>query len=280
MVGGSRRTAALLAAMLLAGPALADPKGPTDKDKQVAGDLVKKAIARSQAGDHSAAIDIYLQAYTIVPNSILLSNIGTEYQQSGKPREALRYFCMYLDKDPDGTNAPYATSQAKALQILLGNKDVDEHDVCAAPEPRPVKPIKPRGDLPSHGDPPGITDEPKATTAQEGDTTLKVAGVACGVAGVAALGIGTLAGLKAQSISDRISEQPKNTPWPNDIKSLQKSGENYNLLAIGTLLGGGALVITGTILYVVSRPSAEPAHDKAAIHVTPTANGVAVFGSF
>src|SRR5689334_18696804 len=130
MIGASRATAVLLVCGAMAGPALAEP---TEKDKQVAGDLVKKAIARSQAGDHAAAIDLYLKAYTIVPNSILLSNIGTEFQASGKPSQALRYFCMYLDKDPGGTNAPYATLQAKALQGELGNADVDDRDVCAPP---------------------------------------------------------------------------------------------------------------------------------------------------
>src|SRR5258706_16382297 len=120
MSRGSRIFGALLASLWLASTAHAQPRSPTDRDRQVAGELVKKAIAKSQAGDHSAAIDIYLQAYTIVPNSILLSNIGTEFQRIGKLPEALRYFCMYLDKDPSGANVPYATSRAKALQIELG----------------------------------------------------------------------------------------------------------------------------------------------------------------
>src|SRR3954447_11094662 len=124
MIGASRSTAALLVWGLCASSALAEPR-PTEKDKQIAGELVKKAIAKSQAGDHAAAIDIYLQAYTIVPNSLLLSNIGSEVQQEGKPVEALRYFCMYLDKDPTGTNAPYAQSQAKSLQIQLNNHNID-----------------------------------------------------------------------------------------------------------------------------------------------------------
>lgn len=120
-----------MACALLAGPAAADPKSPTDKDRQVAGELVKKAIARSQLGDHGAAIDIYLQAYTIVPNATLLSNIGAEYQQWGKPKEALNYFCMYLKNEPNGANAPYATSRAKLLCAQLGAKNVDDEDVCA-----------------------------------------------------------------------------------------------------------------------------------------------------
>src|ERR1044071_7030089 len=102
MTARSRTAATVLASLTLASaaalPVLADPQPPTDKDKQLANDLTKKAIVKSQAGDHNAAIDLYLKAYTIVPNSILLSNIGTDFQASGKPAQALRYFCMYLDK--------------------------------------------------------------------------------------------------------------------------------------------------------------------------------------
>jgi tetratricopeptide (TPR) repeat protein len=274
MFGGSRRTAVVLASVLLASPALAEPKGASEKDKQLASELVKKAIARSQAGDHSAAIDIYLQAYTIVPNSILLSNIGAEYQQSGKQQEALRYFCMYLDKDPTGTNAPYATLQAKALQRLLG-KHVDDDDVCAGVKPRPIRrPDPPPPPPPPPKDPP--IDEP------HGDTTLKYVGVASVIAGIGAFGFSAYAGLKGKSISDEINSHPKDQPWPDNIKALQKSGESYNTQAIASVIVGGLLVATGAILFVVSRPSAssEPSHDKSIIGVTPTTTGLAVFGTF
>src|SRR5581483_4578905 len=134
MSGGSRIVAALVASCLIASPALAEP-GQSAKDKQVANELVKKAIARSQAGDHSAAIDIYLQAYTIVPNSLLLANSGSEFEKSGKPEEALHYFCLYLENDPNGTNAVYATSHAKLLQGMLGNKHVTDENMCDPPKP-------------------------------------------------------------------------------------------------------------------------------------------------
>jgi tetratricopeptide (TPR) repeat protein len=260
--------------LLVAGPAIGEPKPASEKDKQLAGELVKKAIARSQAGDHSAAIDIYLQAYTIVPNSILLSNIGAEFQQSGKQREALRYFCMYLEKDPTGTNAPYATSQARALQNLLGNKHLDDEELCATVEPE-LKPSRPpRPPRPPRPEPP--IDEPR------GDTSLKYGGIVMGVAGVAALSVSAFAGYKGKTISDQINTHPTNQPWPDNIKELQKSGESYNTLAIATVIGGGALVATGAILFVLSRPSAspEPTHDKSIVRVTPTTNGFAVFGTF
>ena len=182
---------------------------------------------------------------------------------------------MYLEKDPTGTTAVYATSQAKSLQKLLGNKHVDDDDVCAPakPEPRPG----PRPPPPPPPEPP--TGEP------HGDTTLKYTGVGVGITGLVALGISAYAGYQGKVISDKINSQPKGQPWPDNIRQLQKSGENYNTLAVATVIGGGVLVATGAILLVVSRPgaSSEPSHDKAdksIVHVTPTPNGFAVFGTF
>src|SRR5258706_10262291 len=128
---GSLRSLAVLCA--LAAPTLAQPKSPpqvTPNAMQVASDLVKKAIAKSQAGDHNGAIDLYLQAYQLSPQHALLSNVANEYLDLKKPYEALKYFCMYLDKDPTGTNATYVTSKAKTIEIEQGNTDVTDATVC------------------------------------------------------------------------------------------------------------------------------------------------------
>ena len=290
MASGSRKATALLASFLLASPALAEPKGPTEKDKQFAGELVKKAIARSQAGDHAAAIEIYLQAYTIVPNPLLLPNIGAEFQQTGKPQEALHYFCLYLEKDPDGTNAAFATSKAKALQIQLGNKNVDDDDVCAPPKPVAKKPVKEpikepvkeptREPVKEPAPPPRLpADE---DTPSSGSSTLKYVGLVAGIAGLGAMGVGTYDGIQAKNISDQLTNHPQNTPWPDNVKDLQRRGQAYENLQIGFLAAGGVLVVTGAILYVVGRPdeSSKRSSDKTTVTVTPTTNGFAVFGTF
>src|SRR3954454_20005455 len=167
MMRGSR--IAMLVAVLTAAaaaPALADSKPPSERDRQLASDLVKKAIARSQAGDHSAAIKIYLQAYTLVPNSLLLSNIGAEVQQDGLDKEALDYFCKYLEQDPAGTNAPYVRSQAKVLQRQLGRKRSDGGDVCAM-----GKTEEPAGEPAARTERPAVGDRDDAVgdRAERGD---------------------------------------------------------------------------------------------------------------
>ena len=289
MASGSRKATALLASFLLASPALAEPKGPTEKDKQFAGELVKKAIARSQAGDHAAAIEIYLQAYTIVPNPLLLPNIGAEFQQTGKPQEALHYFCLYLEKDPDGTNAAFATSKAKALQIQLGNKNVDDDDVCAPPKPvkKPVKePVKEPTKEPVREaikePPPRQPPDEDTASSGSGSSKLKYVGLVVGLAGLGVVGIGAYDGAQAKKISDQLTNHSPNTPWPDNIQDLQRRGQAYENLQIGFLVGGGALAVTGAILYFVGRSdeSSRRSSDKTMVNVTPTTNGFAVFGTF
>src|SRR3954466_6388277 len=145
---GWRRTAAVLASITVASltvPASAQPVRSA-KDRQAANALVTKAIARADAGDHDGAIELYRQAYNIVPDPALLTNIGAQLAQSGKHEEALHFFCMYIELAPGGSNVPFARSHAKVLQRKLGNQDVDDNDVCAPAKPRPpAPPITPPG---------------------------------------------------------------------------------------------------------------------------------------
>src|SRR5579862_2819732 len=119
----------LIALAAVLGMSLAHADPPTPQQKAKASELVKSAIAKSQAGDHDAAIDLYQQAHMIIPQPLLWSNIGSEYKAQGKKVEAIKYFCMYLKEDPTGTNASYAAAQVKTLQIELGNEPEDK-DVC------------------------------------------------------------------------------------------------------------------------------------------------------
>ena len=284
-------------------PALADPKPPSEKDKQIASELVKKAIARSQVGDHGAAIDIYLQAYTIVPNPTLLSNLGAEYQQSGKPKEALRYFCMYLEKDRDGANAPYATAQAKLLQAQLGNKNVSDDDVCAAPRPTPkrggrptIAPTETDTDEPTPrrpardpGPAPGEVISREGTASQSSSSSLRIAALVTGVTGIASVGVGVWAGLKAKQISDDISSHPGDAQWTKTIRQIEADGQRYENIQVATLIAGGALLTTGIVLFLVDNSSssssgATDAGRDRSVHVVPTiaptATGLAVVGRF
>jgi tetratricopeptide (TPR) repeat protein len=328
MLSSSRRIAVLLASALLAGPvrpALAQPASP--KNQKAASELVKRAIAKGEAGDHNAAIKLYNEAYDLAPNSLLLSNIGAQYQELGEWEDALNYFCQYLKEDPGGVNAAFARSQAKIVQRQLGRRKVDSKDPCAAPPgPNPTSPgggalsikppdddttdrVRPTDDSPgprrsgrSRSNPgselvepdggpgtvkptstaPGpkpLTDEPAARTIG-GNPVLMYTGLAAGIAGIAAGGIGVYYGIQGKSINDLINSHPKDTPWQDDIRAKMSEGERDNRLQVTYLVASGVLVAAGVVLYVVGRPDAPEHASDRTVRVVPTANGAAVFGRF
>src|SRR5436190_8133970 len=96
---GNRVLAAVLVVAVAAAPVVAQP---TAAKKQQAQELTKQGIAKMNAGDYQEAIDLYLKAYDAVPLPLLLTNIGTAYAKLGNPSEALRHFCLYLEKEPNG----------------------------------------------------------------------------------------------------------------------------------------------------------------------------------
>jgi hypothetical protein len=110
-------------------------------------DLVARAIAKSQAGDHAGAIELYNRA-SPETHPILLSSIATEYEQSGDMAKALRYYCSYLARDPGGASASYAADRARLLYAVLepegGNESEKWEDICTAAatdQPRHIEDI-------------------------------------------------------------------------------------------------------------------------------------------
>jgi tetratricopeptide (TPR) repeat protein len=323
MLRSSRRIALLLASALLAGPArpaLADPKPASAKDQKLASELVKKAIALAESGDHAGAIQLYNDANRVVPNVLLLPSIGAQYQELGQWDDALEYFCRYLKEDPNGVNVPFAKRSAKRAQQELGRKSADSRDPCAATgdagdrrkiddggkrrsDDGEVKHRTDDGDArakaddgegkrkakdpearrkPDDGDG-GVTaieSPPPSPPKPNGNAAVMYAGLAAGIAGIAAGGISVWYGLQGKSISDKINSHPPGTPWPDSIQQMQADGEHDNRAQIGYLIASGVLVATGVVLYVVGRPDATERGSEKAVVVAPSANGIHLFGRF
>jgi serine/threonine-protein kinase len=277
MLGRPALAAALV--LVLAAPALAQPK-PNRPPQDVANDLVKQAITKSQQGEHLEAIDLYLQAYSLIPQHPLLSNVGNEYQKAGKPVEALKYFCMYLEKDPTGTNATYAASKAKALQIELGNKNVDDKNVCK-PVPRESEPTPP----PTPPDDGGVTgtdglgETPPGGKDKGGGgspgSTLKLAGMVAGGVGLVGVGVGSYFGVRAYQKSNILTDHDVGMEWQSDIRQVQIDGQKYEDRQILLTIAGGALTATGVALYIIGATRASST-EKLSIRPTATADSVGI----
>jgi hypothetical protein len=278
---GLSRVAAILA--LTATVAAAQPKNlmpPTAAQKADIERLAKQGLAKSQKGDHEGAIKDYLDAYAIHTSaSVLLSNVGHEYRELKKPYEALKYFCMYLEKEPTGAAASYVLSEASAIWKELGNK---EGEVCVKkPEPPVEKQPDPIVEQPKPPPPP----PPKSS----GGGGMKMAGLGIAGAGVIALGAGFFFGSKAGSKSDEISKGPpldgsgNQVDWGphpelgwDGIAKLEADGEKYEKFQIGLTVVGGAMVIGGTALYFLGRSKSTESNVTAS--VTKDGGGVVFSG--
>lgn len=258
-------------------PAIAAAQ-PSAKDKQKASEKVKAAIAKSQAGEHNAAIELYLEAYKIIPQPLLHSNIGSEYQQMDKPVEALSYFCKYLDAEPDGSNAGYARAQAKLLYIKVAEvPDVSDADVCkpiVKKEPDPIKPPDPD---------PKSDPKPVAPAGPETKTPpLRWVGVGVGVIGAGMFGLGVFYGLKAKSISDDITNHDINDPWTG-IKQMEADGESYETKQIIFMVGGGVALAAGVAIFILVKPKTVEQQQPGVVFTpvaTPDSFGFAAAGRF
>lgn len=315
MLGPSRIVASILASVLMVTPALAQPS----KKEASAQELVKKAIKASQAGDHLGAIDLYLEAYKLASVPVLLSNIGREYQQADKPIEALRYFCKYLDAEPTGTSAGYATAQAKVIQIQIGNRDVDDSTVCKAKgtkdkgerDGKGERETKDHGDKgdrdgtkvkigtteggdededhprPTKGgtrvarpDDGGLGDEPKHDQPDDPGAMYKDVGLGGMITGAALAGIGFYYGYRAQQISDKITNHNPMDPWPDTIKSDEHEGQQAQNRQIGFLIAGAVVAGGGVAVFFYGR--SKTSERTVSLHpvVTPNQAGFALDGRF
>jgi tetratricopeptide (TPR) repeat protein len=269
MMGSSRAVAAVMASLLVATPVLAQPKPPSDKEKQQAGELVKKAIAKGQAGDHQTAIDLYDQAYKLIPDPPygppLLTNIGNEYLALDKPVEALKYFCKYLDTDPNGGMADFARAQAKVTQDKLGNHDVPEKDVC--------KPIPPPVDHSHDHDtvvqpPPPLPPQPPPS----GMSKLQIAGLGVAGAGLVSLIVGAYFGKLAANDSDTITNHDPKTMWPDNISMIESEGQSYQNKQIAFMVVGGVALVGGVAMYILGRTS----KSSTEVSLIPTKGGAGI----
>ena len=269
----------VVALMLAVLPAVASAQSA--KDKQKAGEKVKQAIAKSQAGEHEAAIELYLEAYKIIPQPLLLSNVGSEYQASDKPVEALSYFCRYLDAEPQGSNAGYANAQAKVLYINLGGVDtVQDADVCKPIVKKPVVEDKPIVEV----KPPVVEPTPGPSPEQPKASPLRWVGVGVAVLGAGVFGLGVFYGLKAKKISDDITNHPMEDPWARDIAQQEADGASYEKKQIYFMIGGGVALAAGVTLFFLNGPKARAEATDKTVRFSPVASpdsfGFAAAGRF
>lgn len=294
----------LLAAALLASP---DAHAEIDAASRAkARDLTERAIEKVKAGDHEAAIDLYLRAYELSSEPVLLSNIGSAYQSLGRRERALRYFCRYLEAEPGGKLASFAREQAQSLSAELGQRMCEKQAEKPRPSPTTTSPANGgtgaggagpasaggegsgEGSDDGSGDDGGdeggsgklVVEGTVSSSEPAAAKPLRITGLALAGLGVVGLGVGGYYGYVGKQASDRITNN-KDAWTAEDLKQ-QQIGKDANTNMKYALIGGGSAIVLGTALYFLGRSIKPEQRQEVSLvpQVTPASSGFALIGSF
>jgi hypothetical protein len=137
-----------------------------------------------------------------------------------------------------------------------------------------------RSRQPPPQEPSPAPETPKPASPSSG-SPLRWVGIGAGAAGVVALGVGTFAGIKANSTyHDALTACNNGTACApgSDGLSLRQSAGTWATLSTATFIAGGALLAGGVVLYLVA-----PRGDSGAsstVGLAPMGTGLSLVGSF
>jgi hypothetical protein len=289
------KTASLLLAALalsLAGPAQAGD-GATEQARA----HYETGTQQYDLGHWDEAIREYEKAYELRPDPSFLYNLAQANRRKGDLKRAMDLYKNYLGKLPKGPQRADVEEKIAALQKQID--DAAAKPVAPVPEPAPTAPppLPPPGpEVPQPAaqspvtqpaalpvptppeQPPSATittTETAAPVAQPG-RTLRIAGIVCGAVGVTVVGTGAIFGLRARSLSTKVTNSSKFNPSDDSAGS---RAETMQWVFYG--VGAGAVVAGATLYYLGVRATrTAPSSVSLAPVLGPGTVGVAAMGVF
>lgn len=249
--------AAVLATTAVPGSARADEPLRPEQIPQRARELVDRGRAAHDAGNYTAAIAAFKEAYVLAPSPGLLFNLAQAYRLAGNCDEAAWMYRRFLDTNPYGEQRQLA-EQHLAVVEKCGRGGLE----VALPTPHAdeTKTPEPHIDL---------------TTPLERDehgTKLRHAGIGVAIGGGALLAGAAYFAYDAKSAQDTVDQTYKRGGKWADIADTDARGKRSATIAAGLGIGGGLAVASGAVMFALGRHY-EHAQNVA---VTPTAHGAQV----
>jgi tetratricopeptide (TPR) repeat protein len=238
--------------------------------------------------EYDKALREYKSAYLAQPDPAFLFNIGQCYRKLGQNQQALNFFQEYLKKasadDPNRSQVEArirdieaeAKLQAEAAQAAAAPAPAPE---VVQPAPEVVPPAPPPAPAAVAATPtaPAASVEqavPAKTTSEGNGRGLRIAGIACGAAGLASVGIGIYYYTRARSLSDSVT----NSQYPKASDD-QAGRDAQTMQWVFYGIGAGALA-AGTVLYLLGWPTKESGRTVAVPMVGPGLAGISAQGAF
>ncbi len=219
-------------------------------------ELAERGRAFHDAGDYTAAVSAFKEAYVLAPSAGLLFNIAQAYRLAGNCDESAWMYRRFLDTNPAGDRRQIAeTNLAIVEKCGHGGLRIG------------IEAPRPEANVPVPEDRTALVDQTSPSDARSASFKRAGIGVAVG-GGVALLGAAVFA-IDAHEQSNTVAGfYAKGGKWA-DVKDADERGRRDQMFATVLGIGGGLAVASGAILYAVGHHYEKAQH----VAVTPTGRG-------
>ena len=282
--------AGVAAAVMLGGPASAPAQpapggdaGAPEADaqkKEAAKKLAAQAIEAQNEKDYDKAIELFRQAYALVPRPLILFNVGQAHRLAGRSGLAIQFYERYLLRDPKGKEAATARTHLAALQATGatggGGEAVDQFEASAQkPEPavEATEPEQPADDAAR----PEPREQPRTDTAARPGRGLRITGLVLGGAGLVSAVAGGYFTTQVLSIEDDAAKAAAMGQSLDDFERRGDAAERKQDIAY--ILAGGLIAGGAVTYYLGYRKGRDVPTTALAPIVRPDFAGVVLSGS-
>ena len=209
------------------------------------------------------AMEEYKAGALVDPTPIFDYNLGQCYRQLGKYEDAIWHYRRFIKNSPQAT----ANIQAASEFITKMQDELNKKAMSAPPTEAASATSAP------------TTPEPQPTDRGSDGTLVESApwyhdrlGLGLTIVGLVGTGVATGLLISANSLTDEANEA---TSQRERDELFDKSDTRSNI-GIGTMIGGGALLITGIVM--LSIPEKRSTDARVSVGFRP--NGITIQGSF
>lgn len=260
--------------LLLTAVTVAEAQSPTQTAKQ----HYQEGTKRYNLAEYGKALEEFKAAYLAKPDAAFLFNIAQCQRQLADYEAAAKSYRAFLRESSD---LPAATREQ--VQKLVGDMEQAARDARAKAQQPPTGTVPPRDEpkpppeaQPATQPPPAAVATPiEARAAPEQEQrpgrTLKIAGLALGIVGLVAIGVGAaMEGLASQAANDLTNASRNSQPFD---RSRYSTGQSEDYAGIALLTVGAAAAVAGIAVGVIGLRQAKAARVAFAPWMTGNAAG-------
>lgn len=239
----------------------------------------RAAESHYAAERYPEAIVEYRKAYELVPRPLFIFNVAQAQRLARQYEAAIASYEQFIDLEPSHRLVPEARDHIAEIEAALRDRRAKTEpmkqpaaaDFAAADNaPAPME----MGE-------PGAPDAPDSSAG----SGLKIGGVAAALLGVVAGGASVYYAIEVEGVERdmaSIREDNETDPRIQPGGRLDRKGRRYRRNAIAAGIAGGALVVTGGVLYYLGHRADTEQQRRLTVAptVSPNAAGVQLKVSF